>query len=189
MVLHGKADDPSHRYVQRMQLAVRALYGTASPSEALEAATLQMNAIDVNEFLRKVAANAHFAGIEGVEYAPTAEPVFARADEYSLEDAITHILRNADRYRSRGTAITVGLACVDNTAMIAIHNEGPPIDAAIVDRIFEYGVSDPKALAHREHRGQGLFVARTYMAKMGGTIGAANTGDGVTFTLALPRAM
>jgi signal transduction histidine kinase len=189
MVLHGKADDPSHRYVQRMQLAVRALYGTASPSEALEAATLQMNAIDLNEFLRKVAANAHFAGIEGVEYAPTSEPVFARADEYSFEDAITHILRNADRYRNRATAITVGLACVDNTAMIAIHNEGPPIDAAIVDRIFEYGVSDPNAPAQREHRGQGLFVAKTYMAKMGGTIGAANSGDGVTFTLALPRAM
>ena len=49
--------------------------------------------------------------------------------------------------------------------------------------------SDPDAPAQREHRGQGLFVAKTYMAKMGGTIGAANTGDGVTFTLALPRAM
>jgi signal transduction histidine kinase len=189
MVLHGMADDPSHRYVQRMQLAVRALYGTASPSEAIEAATLEMNAIDLDEFLRKVAANAHFAGIEGVEYAPAPEPVFARADEYSLEDAITHILRNADRYRNRGTAITVRLACVDNSATIAIHNQGPPIDAAIVDRIFEYGVSDPNAPTQREHRGQGLFVARTYMAKMGGTISAANTSDGVTFTLALQRTM
>jgi signal transduction histidine kinase len=188
MVLHGKEDDPSHRYVQRMQLAVRALYGTASPSEALEAATVQLSAMDLNEFLRKVAANAHFAGIEGVEYVPAPEPLSARADEYSLEDAITHILRNADRYRKPGTAITVGLACIDNTATIAIRNQGPPIDAAIVDRIFEYGVSDPNAAAQRERRGQGLFVARTYMAKMGGTISAANTGDGVTFTLALPRA-
>jgi signal transduction histidine kinase len=189
MVLHGKPDDPSHRYVQRMQLAVRALYGTASPSEALEAATLQVNAIDLNEFLRKVAANAHFAGIDGVQYAPTTEPVLARADEYSLEDAITHILRNADRYRNHGTAITVALTSVDNTALIAIHNHGPAIDGAIVDRIFEYGVSDPNASAQREHRGQGLFVAKTYMAKMGGTISALNTGDGVSFTLALPRAM
>jgi len=188
MVLHGKADDPSHRYVQRMQLAVRALYGTASPSEALEAAKLEMNAIDLNEFLRKIAANAHFAGIEGVEYAPTSETVFARVDEYSLEDAITHILRNADRYRYPATAITVRLACANNTATIAIHNAGPPIDAAIIDRIFEYGVSDSTAPAQRAHRGQGLFVAKTYMAKMGGTISGANTGNGVTFTLALPRA-
>jgi len=80
------------------------------------------------------------------------------------------------------------LTCVESTATIAIHNEGPAIDAAILGRIFEYGVRDPSAAAPREHRGQGLFVARTYMVKMGGTIGAANTGDGVSFTLTLPRA-
>ena len=36
----------------------------------------------------------------------------------------------------------------------------------------------------------GLFVARTYMAKMGGTIVAANLADGrgVRFTLSLPKA-
>jgi two-component system, OmpR family, sensor kinase len=34
MVLHNDAADPSHRYVHRMQQAVRVLYGTASPSEA-----------------------------------------------------------------------------------------------------------------------------------------------------------
>ena len=38
------------------------------------------------------------------------------------------------------------------------------------------------------HRGQGLFVARTYMAKMGGTIAASNVSDGVRFTLVLPLA-
>jgi len=32
-----------------------------------------------------------------------------------------------------------------------------------------------------------LFVARTYMAKMGGTISARNAADGVVFTLMLQR--
>ena len=36
-------------------------------------------------------------------------------------------------------------------------------------------------------RGQGLFVAKTYMAKMGGTIAARNADDGVWFVLTLPR--
>jgi len=36
-------------------------------------------------------------------------------------------------------------------------------------------------------RGQGLFVAKTYMAKMGGTIVAENAPDGVRFVLTLPR--
>ncbi|MES2933139.1 MAG: hypothetical protein V4805_06595, partial [Pseudomonadota bacterium] len=39
------------------------------------------------------------------------------------------------------------------------------------------------------NRGQGLFVAKTYMAKMGGTIGVQNVMDGVSFVLSLQRGM
>ena len=51
--------------------------------------------------------------------------------------------------------------------------------AALLDRIFEYGVSDPTQPGSRGHRGQGLFVAKTYMAKMSGTIAARNLATGV----------
>ena len=40
----------------------------------------------------------------------------------------------------------------------------------------------------RSTRGQGLFVARTYMAKMGGTVTARNEQGGVTFELLFPLA-
>ena len=58
-----------------------------------------------------------------------------------------------------------------------------------LDRIFEYGVSDAPDSAAQGQRGQGLFVARTYMAKMGGTIAAANVDGGVCFSLRLPLAV
>ena len=187
MVLHGAPEDPAHRYVHRMQQAVRVLYGTAPPSEALEAATLQLSAIDLDEFLHHVAANAHFAGIENVRYERAAHPVQARADEYSLEDVVTHVLRNADRYRVPGTPITIALAASETTASVTIHNHGPGIAPELIERIFEYGVSDPASAGQGEHRGQGLFAARTYMAKMGGTVAAGNVDDGVIFTLTLQR--
>ena len=38
---------------------------------------------------------------------------------------------------------------------------------------------------HAGNRRQGLYVAKTYMAKMGGTITASNTVDGVSFVLTL----
>jgi two-component system, OmpR family, sensor kinase len=38
------------------------------------------------------------------------------------------------------------------------------------------------------YRGQGLFVARSYLAKMGGRIHVQNTPEGVCFTLSLPLA-
>ena len=187
MVLHPVEADASHRYIARMQQAVRVLYGTASPSEALQAATLQAGALDLNAFLFQLAGNAHFAGIEGVQYAAGAAPVMVRADEFPLEDVVTHILRNADRHRVPGTPITITLATGDATASVAIHNQGPHIEAAIIGRIFDYGVSDGGAGSNGERRGQGLFVAKTYMAKMGGTVGVRNEEGGVSFTLTLQR--
>lgn len=185
MVLHPDPEDAGHRYVQRMQQAVKVIYGQASPSEALAAAQIEVATLDLDAFLSQVAANAHFAGIDDVRYERRGEPVQVRAEEFALEDVVTHVLRNADRHRTPGTAVTLSLALADKTAAIAIHNEGAPIDPWLLDRIFEYGVSDA---AQGGHRGQGLFVVRTYLAKMGGTVRARNEGGGVTFELTLLRA-
>ena len=189
MALHGAADDnPSRRYINRMQQAIRILYGSASPSEAFQSSTLQVQAIDIDEFLRNVAANASCIGIGDVRFTDDKAPLMVRADEYSLEDVVTHVLRNADRFRRPGTAITMSLAAGESTASVLIHNIGPPIPDELVGRIFEYGVSDQPDAGANGNRGQGLFVAKTYMAKMAGTIAAQNVDDGVCFTLTLQRA-
>ncbi|MDQ1258471.1 MAG: two-component system, OmpR family, heavy metal sensor histidine kinase CusS [Pseudomonadota bacterium] len=189
MVLHGP-QDPGYRYVQRMQQAVHVLYGTASPAEALQAANLPEGRLDLDAFLRHVADNAHFAGIANVVYAGAGTPVIVRADEFALEDVVTHILRNADRYRPQGSRIRLELSASESTASASLHNQGSTIAEALLEQIFELGVSDPQqnpAPGASEHRGQGLFVAKTYMAKMGGTISAHNTADGVAFVLTFQR--
>ncbi|MCE4555634.1 sensor histidine kinase [Roseateles cellulosilyticus] len=187
MLLHRSDDDPSRRYVQRMQQAVKVLYGQASPSEALAAATLAVGRLDLDAFLRGVAENAAYAGIAGVAYTPAAEPVWVQADEYPLEDAITHVLTNADRYRVPGTPVTLALRLDGDMAAVDIHNQGPQIAEDQLARIFDYGVSDAEP-QDGQRRGQGLFVAKTYLAKMGGSIAARNADDGVVFQLALRRA-
>lgn len=185
LALHPAPDDPSRRYLGRMQQALRVLYGAASPSEAFESARLAVQVVDIDAFLRHVAQNAPEAGIADVVFQPAGRPVWVRADEYSLEDVVLHVLRNADRHRRPGTPIAIGLDVADGAVQVALHNAGPPIPAELLDRIFEYGVSDQPDAGALGQRGQGLFVARTYMAKMGGTIAAANVADGVRFTLTL----
>ncbi len=211
IALHGAEGDASRRYILRMQQAIRVLYGSASPSEAFQSTTLQLATLELDAFLAAVAANAPHAGIADVRYDGPGPAVVVRADEYSLEDVVTHVLQNAQRHRTPGTPITLRLLADETSATVELRNVGAAIDAALIDRIFEYGVSGaddavvdrapgeqvaavpraggeaPAGLA--QQRGQGLFVAKTYMAKMGGTIAAENVVDGVRIVLSLPRVM
>jgi signal transduction histidine kinase len=191
MALHGAQDDPSRRYVERMQQAVRVLYGQASPSEAFAGVTVVPQPLELAGFLGHLVANAAQAGVPDALFHHDGTALWVRADEYSLEDVLTHVLRNAHRHRVPGTPITLTLRPTGAEVCVDIHNQGPPIEPALAERMFEYGVRGIEAgvgEAEGVHRGQGLFVARTYMAKMGGTITAANVPDGVVFTLGLARA-
>jgi signal transduction histidine kinase len=107
-----------------------------------------------------------------VQFEGVQEPLVVKADEYSLEDVITHVLSNADRHRLSGSPIRITLSRTPDGADVRLHNQGEPIDASMLDAIFEYGVSEAVladgALATAgSHRGQGLFVARTYMKTVG----------------------
>ncbi len=188
MALHGRPGDPAARYITRMQQAVRVLYGQASPSEAFESSALSLQTLDLHAFLGDVAANAVHIGIDDVGYAGPRQPVPVRADEHALEDVFAHLLRNAARHRFPGTPVRLELAEHGELATVTVHNQGEPIPAELLGRIFDYGVSGVAAAAAEGQRGQGLFVARTYLAKMGGTIVAANVDGGVAFTLTLQRA-
>jgi signal transduction histidine kinase len=187
MALHGTQGDQSHRYISRMQQAIRILYGSASPSEAFQSSVLQVNELDLAAFLSNVAVNAPCVGIERVHFEAPGCAVMARADEYALEDVVTHVLRNADRFRDSGSAIELTLEAGEDGAQISIFNRGPHIATEPISRIFEYGVSDHDDAGANGNRGQGLFVAKTYMAKMGGTITAHNVAGGVRFMLGLQR--
>jgi sensor histidine kinase regulating citrate/malate metabolism len=89
--------------------------------------------------------------------------------------------------RHANSPISIRLSHNENGASIAIHNHGPQIAEEMLEKIFEYGVSDQAEAGANGNRGQGLFVAKTYMAKMGGTIHACNVGNGVEFILSLQR--
>ena len=188
LALHPAGDDPSRRYIHRMQRAIRVLYGSASPGEAILSANVQVSTLDVHGFLKRVADNAEHAGIPGVRFQGGEQPVIVKADEHSLEDVITHVLSNAARYRRTGTAIEIELRSGTAGAEVRIYNDGPSIDAQLLERVFEYGVSDATDSGAQGNRGQGLFVAKTYMAKMGGTIAARNLDRGVEFVLTLALA-
>jgi K+-sensing histidine kinase KdpD len=133
-----------------------------------------------------VAANAPAAGITQVQYQPVAQAALVRPTSM-LWKTVTHVMRNDERYRVEGTPIRLTLQTSETEATLHIGYQGPTIAPALLDKIFEYGVSDQADGAGSGSRGQGLFVARTYLAKMGGTISVRNLPDGVSFALSLQR--
>lgn len=188
LALHGGEADTSRRYLLRMQAALQLLYGQASVGEAMAGASAQRERLDLAAFLREVAANAPFAGIENVVATGCGTgadaPCWVFADALKLEDALTHLLNNAARYRVADTPITLHLSLDAEQAQIEVHNQGPQISPERLGSLFELGAGDAEGPSHR---GQGLFVARTYLAKMGGGIAVRNEAGGVSFELRLQR--
>jgi signal transduction histidine kinase len=192
LALHGSPEDPDYRYLARMQQAIRVLYGSATPSEAFQSSAMALEALDLDGFFADIAGNASHIGVDGVHYAPCGSPVPVHADEYALEDVIGHLLKNADRHRVPGTPITLAIVPEGEgepgSVSIKVHNTGPAIAPEWLDKIFEYGFSGSADRGGEGRRGQGLFVAKTYMAKMGGTVRVVNEAGGVSFYLSLKRA-
>lgn len=172
-------------YVRRMLKALAALYGSASPSDGIQSMEVDAERMDLAEYLRKATANAPHAGIENVVYKGPVFGVEIFADQSALETAVLHILQNADRYRPTGTSITVSMDYDETTACITIHNNGPHIPEELLERIFDYGVSERPGTSG-ENDGQGLFVVATYLSKMGGTVTAKNLPNGVSFVIEIP---
>jgi signal transduction histidine kinase len=192
LALHGNSEDPDYRYLARMQQAIRVLYGNATPSEAFQSSSMALETLDLDGFFTDIAGNAFHIGVDNVHYVPRGVPVPVRADEYALEDVIGHLLKNADRHRAPGTPITLVLdlenGVESGSVSMRVHNMGSAIAPEWLDKIFEYGFSGTADRCGEGRRGQGLFVAKTYMAKMGGTIRVENEADGVSFYLSLKRA-
>lgn len=172
-------------YVRRMLKALAALYGSSSPSDGIQSMEVDAERMDLAEYLCKATANVPHAGIENVEYRGPTSGVEIYADQSALETAVLHILQNANRYRPSGTTITVSMVSDEATASITIHNNGPHIPEELLERIFDYGVSESPG-SSGENDGQGLFVVATYLSKMGGTVKAKNLPDGVSFVIEIP---
>lgn len=168
-----------------MLRALKTLYGTATPAEALSSANVDLDTLELGGFLASLVANTAGAGIEAVRLSAPKNPVHVHADAVGLEDAISHVLSNAAEHRTPGTDIEVLFAKVGSDAVIRVHNSGQPIPEDMLESIFGYGVSLHKDKVSGQDRGQGLFVAKTNTVKMGGSIAARNELDGVTVELRL----
>ena len=110
-----------------------------------------------------------------------------------MEIAVDNVMQNAIFYGGAGgvgAEIVIGGADDHGWAIIRVRDRGPGIAAEDLPHIFDrfYRGKPMGDSAVSKGSGLGLAIARAVVVANGGTIAAANNGDGpgVTFSLRLP---
>jgi two-component system, OmpR family, sensor histidine kinase ChvG len=112
-----------------------------------------------------------------------------------VPDAIAQLLdklaENALDFAPPGSAIRVALSAEPRVARLAVANDGPPIPAEVLPRLFDAMVSArSEGQGRGGHLGLGLAIVRLVAAHHGGRARAVNLPDGrgVLFEVELARA-
>jgi len=102
-----------------------------------------------------------------------------------LLQALVNLIVNAEQALAgqRGGTIRVELEGLDDWVVVRVSDNGPGIDPAVVDRLFEPFVT---TRSRDESTGIGLAVAKQIAEQHGGTLTLEPTDAGASFALRLP---
>jgi signal transduction histidine kinase len=194
LLRHNDENDPSTRYVRRISFAVKYLYGASlgqevtenfafrSPQEAMNSLSGDITKENITEYLM----NAADSTVVDIKYTGSNSALYVMVDADMLESVLTAIISNANDFRTPNTDIIVDGCLERSDAVVTIKNIGPHINNEPIDEIFEYGVSMREEGLEGEHLGQGLYMAKTFVSRLGGSLTARNLDDGVCFEIRLP---
>lgn len=156
--------------------------------EAREFAT-SPDEIDLAEVARQAVGILGVRAIEkGIVVVPPAdrEALPAMAEFRRVLQVMLNLLGNAIRYSSEGSRIDVTLSSAANRACVTVADEGPGLDAAQQERIFEK--FERLGRSGDGGSGLGLYISRRLARAMDGDLWVeSEPGKGARFTLAVPR--
>jgi len=113
----------------------------------------------------------------------------ADCDQRSLELVLHNLIQNAQKYSPPNTPVQVSLDFEPDTVAVSVRDFGPGVPQDDLELIFEPFYRT--GTAHRSAAGGtglGLAICRAMAQAHGGSIRAANAGDGgLVVTLRLPR--
>ncbi|WP_156374323.1 ATP-binding protein [Pseudorhodoferax sp. Leaf274] len=106
-----------------------------------------------------------------------------------LLQLIGNLVTNAATYGAPDRPIEVRSAIGQQTFSVAVHNEGTPIPADLVPRLFDPMSRGSQVAGYASSVGLGLFIVREIAHAHGGEVGVVSSeADGTTFLATFPRA-
>ena len=108
-------------------------------------------------------------------------------DHGRLQQVISNLVVNALKYGTPGSKVRVTASGLDDEVVFAVENQGEPITASELERLFDplrRGAARP---AEDGGLGLGLFICAEVAKAHGGKIGATSANGTTAFTVRLPR--
>ena len=158
---------------------------------ASEQLTIARKPLELTELVRSVVASLQVsAPSHHIALTHSGSPLWVEGDAGRLDQMLMNLINNAVKYSPEGGTIQVDVRAVQNTAQIAIRDEGMGIPADALPHLFKrfYRVSR-SSVQQVSGSGIGLYVVNQIVQGHGGTITVASTeGVGSTFTVQIPLA-
>ncbi|WP_248242630.1 sensor histidine kinase [Microbacterium kunmingense] len=155
--------------------------------------------LDAGQPLRREPVSLTLLAIDAVSDAHAADParewrldisedqIEVRGDENRLRQVILNLLRNARTHTPEGTIVTTRLARDGDEAVLEVEDDGPGIDPAVREVLFERFVrGDSSRNRDAGSTGLGLSIAQAIIGAHGGTIGVRSAPGRTAFSVRLP---
>ncbi len=111
------------------------------------------------------------------------------ADPGLVRRALANLLANALRYATPGTAVTISSTLLQDRLEITVQNQGAPIAAEHLPRLFErFYRCDPSRNQPDDSGGLGLAIVRSIMHLHDGWVSVDSDETGTRFRLGFPLA-
>jgi signal transduction histidine kinase len=113
-------------------------------------------------------------------------PLGARGEDRAVIQILVNLVGNAIRHSPRGGVVRLGFRSTGGRASVTVADDGPGVDAADQQRIFE---RFERAQSRSDGTGLGLAISRRLARSMGGDVTLDSApGEGARFTVTLPAA-
>jgi two-component system OmpR family sensor kinase len=115
------------------------------------------------------------------------EPVVVTGDSSRLHQVVANLLANARTHTPAGTNVTLSVAREGADAVLRVHDDGPGVDPAIADELFErFSRADRSRARKTGGTGLGLSIAQAIVHAHGGTLAVDSVPGSTTFEVRLP---
>ncbi|WP_417711069.1 HAMP domain-containing sensor histidine kinase [Roseibium aggregatum] len=152
---------------------------------------LELQTLDVIDLLNEIVGDASFEAHShniSVTHQGTSSFV-AQVNGELIYRALENVIRNAVKYTSDGSEVSVRSHVKDDTLHILIVDDGPGVTAFELERIFQPFSRGEEANA-LDGYGLGLAITKHAIERHGGKISATNAdGGGLAVTIEIPRSV